>query len=575
MEDEKTFKICLTMAGAVSAGAYTAGVLDYLLETLELWEAAKSKNRALGINHPDYDPSVPMHQVEIDVVSGSSAGGICSSLVFMALSNRKFQSCNHSNLEGKNNVFYESWVNMGDTADNSTVDKLLSTSDLTKFKEIRSLLNSEVIDTLANDAICRSEQKSIPNYASKSLDVILTTTNLRGINFLIDFDGSNEDSSKGTVISNHGGFFRYKMKSDLFPPGIPSNESELYYVLDLQKDRDLQYLKEATLSTAAFPLGLLAREVTVSAEYIKRYPKYLFNETKGIHPLLPDGDLYSFTSVDGGVINNEPYGIGLGVLKEKNRDHIKNDRYGVIMIDPFPNKDNDASKTKLDIAGIAGGVFKALRNQVMFNQEGIMEALGLGDRTKFLIEPIRQVEKNGFWGRPPSDLASGPLGGFAGFLSRDFRHHDFHLGRKNCQAFLRHYFAMPIEDVPNRLSLTPNDSTKHRFQFNVPVQDVHGKEFFPIIPDMRVLRNFSNEGDVKNYGKDANIGEIPFPKMNFSAFEIRYKKKIKDRIGMLVKYQLKNGFISFLANQFYAKKAGYNFIQNALHRELKNNNLLH
>lgn len=575
MENDKIFKICLTMAGAVSAGAYTAGVLDYLLETLELWEEAKRTNRARGINHPQYDHSVPMHQVEIDVLSGSSAGGICSSLTFLALSDKNFKSCNSVNASGKNNIFYESWVNMGDTPTNTTIDKLLNNDDLKEFKEVRSLLNSNVIDALADEAICTREAKPIPAYASKSLDVILTTTNLRGINFLVDFDGSHQDASKGTIITNQEGFFRYKMKNELYLPGIPTREDQLYYVLDLQKDRDLDYLKEATLSTAAFPIGLRAREVTISAEYIKRYPQYLFNKAKGIHPLLPEGNLYSFTSVDGGVVNNEPYGIGLKILREKNPEQIKMDRYGVIMIDPFPNNDHDTHKVGTDIMSIAGGLFKALRNQVMFNQDGILEALNLSDHTKFIVEPIRLVEKNGIWGRPPSDLASGPISGFAGFLSRDFRHHDFHLGRKNCQAFLRHYFAIPVEEVDKRLSISLTDPIKYRFEFSRPAQDIHGKRFFPIIPDMRVIRNFDNQGNLGKFGQDANIGDIPFPKMNFSAFEIRYKEKIKDRIAMVVKYQLKNKFLAFLANQFYARKAGYNFIKNALEKELRTNNLLH
>src|SRR5271163_2793770 len=32
-----TFKIGINMAGAVSAGAYTAGVLDFLIEALDAW----------------------------------------------------------------------------------------------------------------------------------------------------------------------------------------------------------------------------------------------------------------------------------------------------------------------------------------------------------------------------------------------------------------------------------------------------------------------------------------------------------------------------------------------------------
>jgi predicted patatin/cPLA2 family phospholipase len=37
-----SFHLGVIMAGAVSAGAYTAGVLDFLMEVLEQWYAAKA-----------------------------------------------------------------------------------------------------------------------------------------------------------------------------------------------------------------------------------------------------------------------------------------------------------------------------------------------------------------------------------------------------------------------------------------------------------------------------------------------------------------------------------------------------
>ncbi len=573
MENEKTFKLCLTMAGAVSAGAYTAGVLDYLLETLELWEKAKVLNRSRGVNHPDYDHSIPMHQVEIDVMSGSSAGGISGSLTLLALADKNYKSINKENPNGIDNIFYRSWVEMADTKDSSTIDKLLGDKDLKEFGEVRSLLNTKAIDDIAAEAIRIREQREIPKYASDSLDVILTTTNLRGINFLVNFDGSR-DSSKGTVITNHGGFFRYKLQNDKYKSGIPESEDELYYVLDISKKKHLQYLKDATLSTAAFPIGLRSREVAISSEYIKRYPKYLFNQSRGIEPLLPEGDIYTFNSVDGGVINNEPYGIALKVLKEKNPKSIEACRYGVIMIDPFPNKDKDVSKSGKSISSIAKGLLRSLRNQVMFNQEGILDALDLSDRTKFLIEPVRKIKKNGEWVRSKNDLASAPIGGFAGFLSRDFRAHDFQLGRKNCQDFLRYYFAIPSEEIETRLSIKPNAEIKERFEFSVPPMDVKGDKLFPIIPDMRVLRNFINKFDTETYGKDADIQVLPFPKLSISDFQNHYKSKIKNRIGLIVKYLLKNRFLSFLANFFYAKNAGYKFVKETIEKELAENDLL-
>ena len=103
------------MAGAVSAGAYTAGVLDYLIETLDLWQAAKDENIKLGINHDDYDHSIPMHDVEIDIVSGTSAGGIAATLMFLSLLSDRTNPVDKKSFDSDNvkyNLQYESWVEM-------------------------------------------------------------------------------------------------------------------------------------------------------------------------------------------------------------------------------------------------------------------------------------------------------------------------------------------------------------------------------------------------------------------------------------------------------------------------------
>src|SRR6478752_3432858 len=70
-----TYHLGICMAGAISAGAYTAGVMDYLIETLDAWEEAKKSN----------DPSVPKHNVVIHLIGGASAGGITSIISAIAL----------------------------------------------------------------------------------------------------------------------------------------------------------------------------------------------------------------------------------------------------------------------------------------------------------------------------------------------------------------------------------------------------------------------------------------------------------------------------------------------------------
>ena len=64
-----TFHIGLSMAGAISAGAYTAGVFDMLMEALEAWQVTKDKEKDLPAK------TVPTHNVIISVISGASAGG--------------------------------------------------------------------------------------------------------------------------------------------------------------------------------------------------------------------------------------------------------------------------------------------------------------------------------------------------------------------------------------------------------------------------------------------------------------------------------------------------------------------
>ncbi|WP_421209425.1 hypothetical protein [Aeromonas sp. 602396] len=75
-----TFYIGLTMAGAISAGAYSAGVMDFLLSALEEWEKQKRIDLENG------EKTVPNHQVVISVMTGSSAGAVTAALTIPALS---------------------------------------------------------------------------------------------------------------------------------------------------------------------------------------------------------------------------------------------------------------------------------------------------------------------------------------------------------------------------------------------------------------------------------------------------------------------------------------------------------
>lgn len=60
--DPGTFEIAIMMAGAVSAGAYTAGVMDFLVEALDAWNTAKAYDDAKGLTGTP-GQLVPHHKV--------------------------------------------------------------------------------------------------------------------------------------------------------------------------------------------------------------------------------------------------------------------------------------------------------------------------------------------------------------------------------------------------------------------------------------------------------------------------------------------------------------------------------
>src|SRR3954453_18357537 len=69
-DNKNVYEIGLAMAGAISAGAYSAGVVDFLFQALHDWELAKRDD-------PD---NVPNHSVCIRTAAGGSAGSITAAL---------------------------------------------------------------------------------------------------------------------------------------------------------------------------------------------------------------------------------------------------------------------------------------------------------------------------------------------------------------------------------------------------------------------------------------------------------------------------------------------------------------
>lgn len=559
------------MAGAVSAGAYTAGVIDYLLETLELWEQAKRKNQSIKEKYPDrylhhgYDESVPTHEVQLEVLSGASAGGITGTLTLLSLLEKRANA-------KPNYKLYQAWVDMADDEQEDTLSKMLTNTDIEKYGEVRSLLNSLPIEEIADKALDLKTIGQFPPYVSPNLDLVLTISNLNGIQYRIKFKGTDDDA--GTVITNHAGFYRYRIANETLQSGVPEGEG-LYYVLNLREGKDRNYLKFASLSTSAFPIGLEPRDGSVDQEYIERYSKYLFAERENVEVqnINQEKD-FKFVAVDGGLINNEPFGFALKILKEKYQGIEETGEYAMIMINPFPNYRDEPDIIKKDLLSIARNVFVTLRHQVMFKQDDILKAIDDTNSTQFLIAPVgREIKHKNGREKISNALACGALAGFSGFLSKDFREHDFKLGRQNCQSFLRYHFAIPLEEVENKLHIKANEFLIDRFSFTIPPQKKGGKKFFPIIPDMKVLRAFDEQFDIVNYGAAAKLAYPELPNFSMDQFKAKYSKQIKSRINIIIKSYVKHK-LARMALTTWGTKRVYNRLMDLIEDALKKGGLI-
>lgn len=480
---DKTFEIGLVMAGAVSAGAYTAGVIDFLLQALGVWDRAKKSG----------SDDAPPHEVQLKVITGASAGGMTAAMM-AAMINDAFShiTClpgrEPTPEEISRNKLYSAWVDQVD------ISKMLRANDLKDSgNKVTSLLDSSVLDEIADATIRFNASGARPDYIAEMLHLYLTVTNLQGVPYDIQFKGR---SGKGHTITQHTDYFHFLL-SDTQPQ---SRETEW---LDPQNDGhpNWDHLKNVALATGAFPGGLAPRllDRPFSHYDLRKWPVPLRPdpddpsaphkciEMQTIAPNWPTHhhDQFNFLSVDGGVMDNEPLELARQSLAgdtQFNPRGAENVSRSVIMVDPFPSEKMTSLKKRedlddYDIVSVFSQLFGSLIAQSRFKPDELILANSDEVYSRFLIAPTRYTRDDQKADYP---IASGFLNGFGGFMSKKFRMHDFQLGRRNCQQFLRRYFALPVEQAKKNPIFSDYSEDDFK-QFSYPKDD---KRFLPIIPLM-------------------------------------------------------------------------------------------
>ncbi len=595
--NDKTFHLGLCMAGSISAGAYTAGVMDYLIEALENWEQSKK-----------HDQSVPGHQVVIDLLCGSSGGGMTGAMTLFTLMDKmdhaKLDADGKTYTRPANNILWDCWVELSGSDD--IFKDLLSNTDLDD-QEVRSVLNASFIDLVADKLYAyinnMPAENKLPPFAGIAPEMFMTLFNVTGINYELHSKASSSSSSGKQFVSDHRDIAHFRWTENKY-----DNDGRI--PLHLKNLEFLPQVIDAAKATGAFPIGLKARKLTRKAKFIWDNPFFnrgkQFGQTNlflGKTVVNPDDD-YTSINADGGTANNEPVELARDILlnmryrkyqdaplqkspdamDDKEKSEAKNKFLkdtSILLIDPFPSANNsihipDAKSDLLIKYGFS--LLNAMSSQLIFDAKEALDAYKKENYGLHIVSPSKQ-------GKHPSiAIACGSLNGFGGFLSKDFRVHDFFLGRHNCQSFIRKYFVVNMneQDLENKEyvqsvidSYQENPEARKRFAFI----DKDKNEWVPVIPDTSLTEPLKEIINKDN--KIEIIAENKLPEYNLenrpANFIKNYETAIANRYMGLLTSLLKTNYVLGLAlkaGAWFTRKKVANAVIKHINADLKKRELI-
>lgn len=412
MADNPSFEIGLVMAGAISAGAYTAGVVDFVFEALDAYEKAKAS--------PGWDG--PTHDVRIPVMAGASAGGMTSAISAL----HAYYDLEHvwpgaPPPAPKRNRLYSSWVT------DISLDAFLETTDLEGGREaggVLSLLCCDILDRIVNSAFSLDgparERNWIGRGDDRTLRVMLTLSNVRGVPYSFPIFGANADERYGML--NHADYYDFAV-------GL-ANAAGGTLALDVEKfgNEAWSRYKTAALATGAFPVGLRPRIIERSDASWYTFAGCVGHEDPAndcFVPIPPDQSFadevpYRFGAIDGGTIDNEPFEVARRYLAGRD---LHNPRDGqdankaVILVAPFPNfQKAPPFSDDLRLLHLLPRLSSMLIEQARFKPDELELAANDKIFSRFMISPIRTGNGSDAAIRYP--IACGVMGGFGGFIHR-------------------------------------------------------------------------------------------------------------------------------------------------------------
>jgi hypothetical protein len=468
---DQTFELGLVLGGTVSAGAYTAGALDLLVQALDAFQM-------------ETDPPA-QHKVILRLAAGTSGGAVCSAILGLSL-NRQFthivdnQTALNTNGAGPaDNKFWDLWVNnlsflpMLDTGDlaNPIQDPADPPgSDLPPVQHVPALLNGKVIDDAVALVVAYAGQRgnTIRPWAVAPFRLATTVCNLRGVPYTIA-GAPAIGPFTGTAYVEHDDYAWFAL------PNVRGTDdgdigsrrpNEFWLSAAPQPGISFPYqtLGDYARASGAMPLGLPSRPLSRPAEHYLYRPYARVDDAGVVQTAWPSpdwseltdvlaGQPYSFTGVDGGTLNNDPVKIahealsGIGVHNPRAANQANR---ALLLIDPLADEPTTVNPIGLSIVAAAKALISTLVGGARYLTADLDLFQAQDVFSRFQLVPTRTGldgralpgdaaprDKNG---NPPvgeAALAGTDLFALGGWCARPFRVHDFLLGRLNMAAYLR------------------------------------------------------------------------------------------------------------------------------------------
>lgn len=490
----RPFYLGLNMTGTVSAGAYTAGVIDFLVEAMDAWYAERERQAVrFGENYDQW--TIPPHELQLAVMAGASGGGITGALAASALTQefvhvRKQRTADNPAL----NLLFKSWVVDID------ISRLLGHADLDANPgRVVSLLDSTPIQDIAQNAFATHNPLSTPRkWVRDGMRVILTLTNLRGTPYALE---PQSDSDAARVL-----YFADRQSFAVTWEQPPSAGNVVW--LDPRGGDNWSLLGSAAIATSAFPVVLAPERLRRRAgEYNHRTWRIAEDDPQcGPDGLchcdkdeempptygLADDVAFDTLNVDGGTTNNSPFDCARLELanldpKPPSGRNPRNPRYAdraVVNIAPLPLTLDPGlpEQPSEGLFSLPGQLVGVLLNQSRIQGENLRLTADPQVASRWAISPKSET-------LGAEALAGATMSAFGGFVSQVFREHDYQLGRRNCQRFLTSYFGVPWDNVVLQQYQVPAPvQSRLQAQYGMLAESNARTPLCPLIPIMPELR---------------------------------------------------------------------------------------